>query len=117
MDGCDEVCCYLFIRVGKITGAPSKINRALDASVVDQDVEMVELRCDPLHQRAPRSGPRYVADTDVELVNALLCREKALPTAAANDDLVVLNKSLSQREADSCSPARNEDRVASCSHG
>jgi hypothetical protein len=67
---------------------------------------MVERGSDPLHQRATRSRSRYVADTDGELGNALLCREKALPTAAANDDLVApVNKSLSQREADSCSAA------------
>jgi hypothetical protein len=101
-----------FIRGGDVVRALAEVDCTLDPGVIDQDIEIAELGCDPPHQRPARCGLRDIADADNQSGVAFLCRQKTLPAAAADDDRILPPKqAFGQCQPNSRSAAGYQNRV------
>ena len=108
-----EVDGELALRLGpRLVG--QQVDAALDAGIVDDDVEVRVRGGRPLEQRHTLLGARHVGDVRVDRRQALLDAREQLATAAEDDHLVALSQeTLSERQTDARRGAGDEDRTAS----
>jgi hypothetical protein len=101
------------VHVTQVAGSPQKVDGALDAGIVDEDVEFRESRLEPPHHGGSPGGPRYVTGSDLELRDSPFDGQELCPTPAADYDTISsLDKNFGKRQADAGCPAGDQNRVS-----